>query len=162
MNSLLVEKAVPWRIAAAQAEVADIALANKASAAALRLATPTKRKQQVDYLQASQTKKRRTGKERCVPTQRLLKFNKALGDRVAQKDDVHLPEVWAKGKTAYKALKSVDPDYKVSADGEGSLLGGCFVFEAKTGIVGFMHCDRVLGDVADPQALLGALTKASL
>ena len=90
------------------------------------------------------------------------KFQKALGDRVAKKDDVHLPEVWAKGKAAYKALKSADPDYKVSADGEGSLLGGCFVFEAKTGIVGFMHCERVFGDVADPQALLGALTKARL
>ena len=90
------------------------------------------------------------------------KFQKALGDRVAKKDDVHLPEVWAKGKAAYKALKSADPDYKVSADGEGSLLGGCFVFEAKTGIVGFTHSERVFGDVADPQALLGALTKARL
>ena len=90
------------------------------------------------------------------------KFYKALGNRVAQKDDVHLPEVWAKGKAAYKALKSADQNYKVSADGEGSLLGGCFVFEAKTGIVSFTHSERVFGDVADPVALLGALTKARL
>jgi len=75
---------------------------------------------------------------------------------MAHTSDLELPEVKAAGKAAYRVLKSEDPSYCLSGEGDGVLLGGSLVCSARFGEVIFMHRERVFGDTADPKALLDA------
>ena len=89
-------------------------------------------------------------------------FFEALGNRFAQHSDIKLAEVRAAGKAALKALKAADPDYQLSSAGEGALLGGSFVFAARSGQILFTHRERVFGDVAKPAEILAACKQARL
>ena len=88
-------------------------------------------------------------------------FFTALGDRMALKTDIALPEVKAAGKAAFVALKAEDPSYKLSSEGEGALLGGSIVFAGKSGAVLLMHREKVFGDVAQPAALLECIRQSA-